>query len=457
MDSAVNTSGHSGGRRRARGEAIQALKARDNVTNFLYIGQVYLIVAATVVATIWSYGLVADAGLGWWWNIPATFVAVLIIGASQHQLGGIVHEGTHYILFADRRMNELASDWLGAFPIYTSTYAFRLHHLSHHQFVNDPERDPNFGQADESGHWLDFPIAHIDFAWAIVRQLNPVRLVSYILARAKYSALGMGNNPYAKPDKPGSPWAVRWGVLYMVVTPFWHIGLFTAALFGANLDLMVGIALGTMLASYAALVVYYSRLPESAFAQSLIDPVIPHSSTTIQRISYMTLVYGGLTLTGYLTGAPAWAYFALLWLLPLFSTFPLFMVLREWVQHGNADRGRYTNSRVFNVNPFLRYAVFPFGMDYHLPHHINASVPHYKLRDFHDYLMSKDEKYAAQATVVNGWQQGEEAEIPGIVDVLGPKYTPQGNKIHVDDGAVAEADINDRAALQRQVDASRNG
>ena len=48
---------------------------------------------------------------------PATSLAIVAIGASQHQFGGAMHEGTHYMLFANRKLNELASDWLAAFPI----------------------------------------------------------------------------------------------------------------------------------------------------------------------------------------------------------------------------------------------------------------------------------------------------------------------------------------------------
>ena len=100
--------------------------------------------------------------------------------------------------------------------------------------------------------------------------------------------------------------------------------------------------------------------------------------------------------------APAWTYYGHLWVLPLFTTFPLFMIMRQWVQHGNADRGRYTNTRVFLVNPFIRYAVFPFGMDYHLPHHIYASVPHYKLKDLHELLL-QDPEYRDNGVVVEGY------------------------------------------------------
>lgn len=428
---------------------IRALKQRDNFSNFIYIGKVWLIGISTIAAAIWSFNFVADQGLGWWWNIPAATIAVLIIGACQHQLGGIVHEGTHFILFENRMLNEIVSDWFGAFPIYTSTYAFRLHHLAHHQFVNDPERDPNFSQAEASGHWLDFPVAHIDFVWAVIRQLNPVRLVSYIAARARYSALGVETNPYADPKAPGSPWIIRWGILYTVGMPVVQCALVTAAWFGyADMAVMTAWGIGILAASTIAIVTYYLLSPEEAFARSRLDPVISHRTTMISRVTFMALLYGGLTLSAYTTGTPAWAYFILFWLLPLFTTFPLFMILREWIQHGNADRGRYTNSRVFLVNPLVRYAVFPFGMDYHLPHHIMAAVPHYKLKGLHELLLEKDAQYASRALVVEGWSVRKDGQQnPTIVDVLGPEYAMSGNTAFVDDATLDYADVNDKDAI----------
>ncbi len=216
----------------ARADEIRRLKARDNVTNFFHLGFVYGIILLTVGATLWSFDAVAAAGLGWWWNVPAAVLAIVILGASQHQLGGAIHEGTHYILFENKKLNELASDWFAAFPIYTSTYAFRLHHLAHHQFVNDPERDPNFNQARDSGHWLDFPLQHIDLLIAIAKQLNPVLLVSYIVARARYSALGVDSNPYADPQRRGSPWAVRIGVLFAIGMPLVLIPIIALGRYG---------------------------------------------------------------------------------------------------------------------------------------------------------------------------------------------------------------------------------
>lgn len=434
---------------------IKALKARDNATNFYYLSGVYLVMVATVALTLWSYSAIAAGEIGWLWCIPVTALAIVSMGASQHQLGGVIHEGTHYILFADRKLNELASDWLAAFPIYTSTYAFRLHHLAHHQFVNDPSRDPNFSQAKDSGHWLDFPLEHIELLIAVAKQLNPVRLVSYIVARARYSALGVDTNPYADTSRRGSPWAIRVGVLFAVGAPAIAIPLIAAGHAGvASEATMTVLALAIIAVMCAATSYYYWVIPDADYPQSKIEPVISHRMTAMGRVAFMGIIYGALTAAEYMTGAPAWGYYGLLWIVPLFTTFPLFMVLREWLQHGNADRGRLTNSRIFLVNPFVRYAVFPWGMDYHLPHHLFASVPHYKLKDLHEFLR-RDPEYAEKCMVVEGWSRPRPSGLPTIVDVLGPAYAPKGEEIHVDEATLELAEVNDKEGVQRQIEASR--
>ena len=457
LEASVVATPVDGDLRNGRSSAIQRLKARDNSTNFLHLGFVYLVMATTIAAALTVFSAIAAAGYSWWWNVPAAALAVVVMGASQHQLGGAIHEATHYMLFDDKKLNELASDWLAAFPIYTSTYAFRLHHLAHHQFVNDPERDPNFDQAKDSGHWLDFPLAHIDLLIAIVKQLNPVRLVSYIVARARYSALGVDTNPYADPERKGTPWAIRIGVLFAVGMPFVLIPIIALGRYGGfPFATMIAIALAVLAVSAVAVTLYFWRLPEEQYPQSRINPVISNRATAVGRMVFLTVVYAALTIAEYATGAPAWGYYLLFWILPLFTTFPLFMILREWLQHGNADRGRYTNSRIFLVNPFARYAIFPWGMDYHLPHHLFASVPHYKLKDLHTFLLG-DPEYRTKGLVVEGWSVQKAAGHPTIVDVLGPEYTPKGNAAHVDDATLENADVNDAAGIARHVSDSRAG
>ena len=153
---------------------------------------------------------------------------------------------------------------------------------------------------------------------------------------------------------------------------------------------------------WAAVVTILWTLPDDAYPRTRLSPVIPLRYTGIGRVTYLALLYGALSAVQLAGWGPAWAYFGMLWLVPLFTTFPLFMILRQWVQHGNADRGRYTNTRVFLVGPLVRYAVFPFGMDYHLPHHLMASVPHYNLKRLHE-IMLRDPEYREKGVIVEGY------------------------------------------------------
>jgi fatty acid desaturase len=259
-----------------RGEAIRELKKRDNHTNFYHIGFVYLVIAVAIAATIWSYHLVAAEGLGWWWDIPATIAAITVIGASQHQFGGVIHEGTHFILFENKILNELASDWLAAFPIYTSTFHFRLHHLAHHQFINDPVRDPDWAQLHDSGHDLDFPITHFEMLRALGKQLWLPNLFRYTIARARYSALGTVNNPYVDREQRGERLPTLAGVLYAIIAPAAVIPLVRSG-HGA-----LGFAVLGLLT--ALVITYFARLDENKLPHAHVETVISHRTTNISRV-----------------------------------------------------------------------------------------------------------------------------------------------------------------------------
>lgn len=309
-------------------------------------------------------------------------------------------------------------------------------------------RDPNFAQANASGHWLDFPLTQYELLLAVTRQLNPIRLVRYLLARARYSAIGTEDSPYADQTRSGSPLVVLVGALFAVLIPVVAILLVLAE--RPLLALVAHLTVST------AVLCYYASIPHGQYAQSRINPVVSHRTTAMSRVGFLALLYGALTLISYLTGIFAWKYFLLFWVTPLATAFPLFMIAREWVQHGNADRGRLTNSRVFFVNPVVNWLVFPWGMEYHLPHHIHCSVPHYRLKALHEALLT-DQVYRAKAIVVRGiFGKGSPNE-PSIVEVLGPRYATAGNEFSVQDNTLELADVNDRHAIAQHCEASRRG
>src|SRR5262249_17652882 len=120
------------------------------------------------------------------------------------------------------------------------------------------------------------------------------------------------------------------------------------------------------------------------------------------RLGFFTLLLEVLSHLRWATAGASAVYFTLLWLLPLTSSFMFFMFLRDVYQHSNADTGRLTNSRVFFPDPFTRWAVFVYGQDMHIPHHLFPAIPHYRLRDLHKRLKQDHPAYRGHVVETHG-------------------------------------------------------
>ena len=78
------------------------------------------------------------------------------------------------------------------------------------------------------------------------------------------------------------------------------------------------------------------------------------------------------------------------------------MLLRDVYQHSNADTGRLTNSRVFFTDPLTRWAVFVYGQDMHIPHHLFPAIPHYCLKELHQLLKKSSPNYREHVVECHG-------------------------------------------------------
>jgi fatty acid desaturase len=425
-------------------EKLQELRQTDNYTNVYYLVRTYvylaMVIGGAVAFDVWRPAW----GLSWWWNVPVAVVAVVLVGAGQHQLSGLAHEAVHHILFRNRWLNDLASDLFCMLPLFSSTHHYRLQHLAHHQFVNDPDRDPDVSQLKTSGHWLNFPLTPRQFYRALLRQLWLPNLVRFIRVRAAYNATGTDKNPYLRKGYHTSKLAVRAGIVYLLS----QVALLTWLVHrGDPLPLAV-----LPLALYGVAVVFYSLLPASKYHQSRVHPVIPSRVATLIRISYLTALFAGLAWLTWWTGRWAAAYYAAYWLLPLATSFAFFMILRQWVQHGNGDRGWLTNTRIFFVQRFINFSVFPIGQDYHLPHHMYATVPHYRLRQLHEALLACPD-YREQAVEVHGYFRSPESpkQHPTVVDVLGPAYAAREFRgVHIDNSVLEDDVVDEKAEIVRE-------
>jgi fatty acid desaturase len=422
-------------------ERLQELRQTDNWTNWYYLVRTWLFFALVIGGAI-GFDLYRQTQ-GWsvFLDVPVFLVAIVLIGAAQHQLSGLAHEGVHHILFRNRYLNELVSDWCCLFPLFSSTHHYRLQHLAHHQFVNDPLRDPDVSQLQTSGHWLAFPLGKREFLLTLLKQLWLPNLVRFIRVRAAYNATGTDKNPYLRKGWKPSKLAVRVGILYLLG----QVGLLASLVVLGD---WFWLAMVPPVLWLAALVFYYF-LPDDRYHQSRVHPVIHQRWMTMLRITFLTLLFAALAWITLLTGHQAAVYYALLWVVPIFTSFSFFMILRQLVQHGNADRGWLTNTRIFFIGDFIRFAVFPIGQDYHLPHHLYASVPHYRLKQLHEALLEYPE-YQEQATEVHGYfVSPEQPQVhPTVLDVLGPEYAPREFRgIHIDNSVLDDDEVEDKAEI----------
>lgn len=404
--------------------ALAGLRQTDNWTNWLYISRAWGVIGLTIFATLLFYDRAPEWGFSWAWNIPVTVLAILVIGASQHQLAGAGHEATHYMLFRNRLLNELVSDWLCMFPLFTSTHTFRLYHLAHHQYVNDPQRDPDFAMLATSGHWLNFPVRKTRFLLKIARQFLLIDLFRYTLTRFFFNSIGAAKNaPYTV--HAGTIWPKLIGGVFFVTLWGWMRFVRDSETAGPT-----WIAALTTFSVSAGLIL---TLGDHHFERTKIRPVYPPRWITVSRMAFLTMLFLALHHTYRFSGAPVASFFLLLWVAPLLTSFALWMILRQLVQHGNADRGWVTNSRVFLMNPLIRYAVFPFGMDYHTPHHMYATVPHYRLPQLHQFLMQFG-AYRESCTEVRNYVLPEHAALrrPTVLDVLS-RENPTSADVWIDE------------------------
>jgi fatty acid desaturase len=423
-------------------DKLQALRQTDNVTNLAYLLRTYLFLALVLGGTLGFYYLCDAKDWGWWWAVPVTLSAIVLIGAGQHQLSSLAHEASHHILLRNRLANDLVSDWLCMYPLYGSTQHYRLQHIAHHQFVNDPDRDPDVSQLQTSGHWLHFPVERGVFLRTLLAQLWVPNLFRYMRIRAAYNAMPTDKNPYLKKGFQPSKTTVRVGIAYMLVLVgvlaglVWHADPLPLALVPAGL--------------WAAAVAFYAVIPGRMFHHTRVHPVLSMRTMTLMRISYITLLFCGIAWLSLLTPWAA-AFYLLLWVVPIFTSFSFFMILRQLVQHGNGDRGWLTNTRVFFVNRMISFAVFPLGQEYHLPHHVFASVPHYRLRELHEFLLQCEE-YRAEVVEVEGYFLPFEMPPtkPTVLDVLGPRYQQRAAEVHIDNAVLEEEQVEELDEILKQ-------
>ena len=229
-----------------------------------------------------------SGAIAWWWSIPATLAAIVVIGASQHQFGGAIHEGTHFMLFANRtaqragvrlarRLPDPDDDLsLPAAPSGAPPVRQRSRARSRYQpAAREPSlaRLPDHARRDAVGALeaavaaQSLPLHHharpLQLAWAAATTRTPIPTGRAPSARCAPASC--------------SRWARPAVVIPLIVMGNW---------------LAVAIVLPVM---WAAVVTILWTLPAAAYPGTRLAPVTPIRWLGISRVTYLALLYGALS------------------------------------------------------------------------------------------------------------------------------------------------------------------
>lgn len=134
-------------------EELAQVRARSDVKGIFCVVHAWTVIAAAMAL----YAV---------WPNPLTFlVAVVVIGSRQLGLAILMHDAAHGVLTATSRLNDLLSQFLCAWPVFSDTIAYRHYHLIHHRRTQQPD-DPDLHLSAK------FPITKTSFRRKLWRDLS---------------------------------------------------------------------------------------------------------------------------------------------------------------------------------------------------------------------------------------------------------------------------------------------
>jgi len=101
------------------------------------------------------------------WHPMLYVFAVAFIASRQHALLVLMHDGVHYRLLRNRRLNDWMSEVLLAWPHLVAARQYRKNHIAHHRCLNSAQ-DPDLMRRKGDPAWV-FPQAIPDLAKILFR------------------------------------------------------------------------------------------------------------------------------------------------------------------------------------------------------------------------------------------------------------------------------------------------
>jgi fatty acid desaturase len=280
-------------------ELVLELTRRSPGRATLYVVEDLAVIAAAVAVA-----------LAWWPNPLVLLIAIVMIGSRQHALFIITHDAAHYLLFENRRLNDVIGRAC-ATPSGLSMCSYRVIHRMHHNNLYG-ELDP-----DTALHG-GYPRGKMYLVRKLLKDLSGLtawKTYAYFLFAAP--ALNTATNKALRPLDDTS-----------------------------------------------------ERLRADA----------RRDRNAVIGFHVVALAFFGWS--GYLV------HYLVLWVLPLVTVVQAILRLRAIAEHGGTTdfSSPLTAARTNLGSPVLRWLLFPHHVNYHIEHHLYASVPMYNLPRLHDEM-----------------------------------------------------------------------
>ena len=96
------------------------------------------------VTVLGNWGVIAFAFalVAWQANLLTIMISLILLGGRQLGCGSLMHECGHGSLFANKKLNRLVGEWLGAAPVLYRLDDYMSSHLKHHREIGTQE-DPD--------------------------------------------------------------------------------------------------------------------------------------------------------------------------------------------------------------------------------------------------------------------------------------------------------------------------
>ena len=80
----------------------------------------------------------------WKPHFLTVFAALVLIGSRQRALGNLLHDSSHYLLCANKRINDAIAQMFLALPMLATIREYRQAHFQHHARLGDQKSDPDY-------------------------------------------------------------------------------------------------------------------------------------------------------------------------------------------------------------------------------------------------------------------------------------------------------------------------